>query len=78
METIYYIILGIIQVVVEALPVSSSGHLLIANHLLVNFLGFNDVALSNTELLAIITNFGSLIAPPSLAREKIACSQLNS
>ena len=62
METIYYIILGIIQGVVEALPVSSSGHLLIVNHLLVNFLGFNDVALSNTELLAIITNFGSLIA----------------
>lgn len=62
METIYYIILGIIQGVVEALPVSSSGHLLIVNHLLVNFLGFDSVALSNTELLAIITNCGSLIA----------------
>lgn len=59
---IYYIILGIIQGVVEALPVSSSGHLLIANHLLTNFLGFGEVALENTELLATITNFGSLIA----------------
>ena len=59
---LYYIILGIIQGVVEALPVSSSGHLLICNHMLTNFLGFSEVALENTELLATITNFGSLIA----------------
>lgn len=62
METIYYIILGVVQGVIEALPISSSGHLLIANHLLTNFLGFKSVALNNTELLATITNFGSLIA----------------
>lgn len=62
METIYYIILGVVQGIIEALPVSSSGHLLIANHLLTNFLGFKSVALNNTELLATITNFGSLIA----------------
>lgn len=59
---IYYIILGIIQGVVEALPISSSGHLLVCNDLLTNYLGFKNVALSNTELLAIITNFGSLVA----------------
>lgn len=62
MIVIYYIILGIVQGIVEALPISSSGHLLVINNLLTNYLGFKSVALSNTELLAIITNFGSLVA----------------
>lgn len=68
---IYYILLGIVQGVVEALPVSSSGHLLVFNDLLTNYLGFKSVALSNTELLAIITNFGSLIAVVILYWDKI-------
>ena len=68
---IYYIILGIIQGVVEALPISSSGHLLVCNDLLTNYLGFKNVALSNTELLAIITNFGSLIAVIVIYFDKI-------
>lgn len=58
----YYMILGIVQGVVEALPISSSGHLLVVNDLLTNYLGFGKVALNNTELLATITNFGSLVA----------------
>ena len=68
---IYYILLGIVQGIVEALPISSSGHLLVFNNLLTNYLGFKNVALSNTELLAIITNFGSLIAVIILYRNKI-------
>ena len=68
---IYYILLGIIQGIVEALPISSSGHLLVFNNLLTNYLGFKNVALANTELLAIITNFGSLIAVIILYRNKI-------
>ena len=68
---IYYIILGIIQGVVEALPISSSGHLLVCNDLLTNYLGFKNVALSNTELLAIITNFGSLVAVVIIYFDKI-------
>lgn len=68
---IYYIILGIIQGVVEALPISSSGHLLVCNDLLTNYLGFKNVALSNTELLAIITNFGSLVAVIVIYFDKI-------
>ena len=62
MMFIYYTILGIVQGIVEALPISSSGHLLITNELLVNYLGFKNVALQNTELLATTTNFGSLVA----------------
>lgn len=68
---IYYILLGIVQGIVEALPISSSGHLLVFNNLLTNYLGFKNVALANTELLAIITNFGSLIAVIILYRNKI-------
>ena len=68
---IYYIILGIIQGVDEALPISSSGHLLVCNDLLTNYLGFKNVALSNTELLAIITNFGSLVAVIIIYFDKI-------
>lgn len=62
MMLLYYTILGIVQGVVEALPISSSGHLFIVNDLLTNYLGFKEIALNNTELLTTITNFGSLVA----------------
>lgn len=70
MDFIYYLLLGIVQGIVEALPISSSGHLLIANYLLTNSLDLK-YALSNTELLATITNFGSLIAIIILYRSSI-------
>ena len=54
MEIIKYIILGIVQGVTEALPISSSGHLLIVKSLM-------DVSV-DYDTLAIITNFGSLLA----------------
>lgn len=62
-EIIEYIILGIIQGFTEPIPVSSSGHVMILNHLL------------NTKIdigmLAILTNFGSLIAIIYLYRDRI-------
>jgi undecaprenyl-diphosphatase len=55
METIKYIILGILQGFTEPIPISSSGHLIIFRKLInLNFL--NDL---NFE---IIVNFGSLLA----------------
>lgn len=51
---IKYIILGIIQGLTETLPVSSSGHLLIFRTLLNLNIDF--------DTIAILTNFGSLIA----------------
>lgn len=53
-EILKYIFLGIVQGVTEALPISSSGHLLIVKNLL-------DVNV-DFDTLAIITNFGSLLA----------------
>ena len=49
-----YILLGMIQGITEALPISSSGHLLIFKTLL-------DVNV-DFDTLAIITNTGSLLA----------------
>lgn len=49
-----YLLLGIIQGVTEALPISSSGHLLIFKNLM-------DVNV-DFDTIAIITNFGSLLA----------------
>ena len=62
-ETLEYIILGIIQGFTEPIPVSSSGHVMI----------FNDLLNTNidVELLAILTNFGSLIAIIILYRTRI-------
>lgn len=62
-EIISYIALGIIQGLTEPLPISSSGHMLIINHL------FNTKI--DIELLAIMTNFGSLIAIIYLYKERL-------
>ncbi len=65
METIKYIILGILQGVTEPIPVSSSGHLVIFRRLIdENF--FSDL---NFE---IIVNFGSLLAILFFFRKDIA------
>lgn len=58
-----YVLLGFIQGVTEALPISSSGHLLIAKNLL-------DVN-ADFDTLAIITNFGSLLAVIIVFRKDI-------
>lgn len=58
-ELLKYIFLGFIQGITEPIPVSSSGHLLIAKVLMERW--FGDIAI-DYDLLAIITNFGSLIA----------------
>lgn len=60
---IKYIFLGIIQGVTEALPISSSGHLLIFKNLLKVDADF--------DTLAIITNFGSLLAIMIVFRKDI-------
>ena len=62
-KIIEYIILGIVQGFTEPIPVSSSGHVMIINNLLNTGI--------DIELLAILTNFGSLIAIVYLYREKI-------
>lgn len=54
METIKYILLGLIQGLTETIPVSSSGHLMILKALL-------DVKV-DFDTIAILTNFGSLVA----------------
>ncbi len=63
---ISFIVLGIVQGFMEAIPVSSSGHLLIAEHLI-------DLNLTAEQLeaLAVITNLGSLIAITILFRKEI-------
>ena len=58
-ELLKYIFLGFIQGITEPIPVSSSGHLLIAKVLMERC--FGDITI-DYDLLAIITNFGSLIA----------------
>lgn len=55
METIKYIILGILQGITEPLPISSSGHVIVFK----NILGGSFINDLNFE---IIINFGSLIA----------------
>ena len=54
MELLKYLFLGWIQGLTEAIPVSSSGHLMIFKHLIDLDVDF--------DTLAIVTNFGSLIA----------------
>ncbi len=54
---------GIIQGFTEPIPVSSSGHVMILNHLLDTNIDIG--------MLAILTNFGSLIAIIYLYRDRI-------
>ena len=64
---IKFIFLGLIQGVIEAIPVSSSGHLLIFEKLVNLNLNANQL-----EILATITNLGSLIAVIILFRKDIS------
>lgn len=59
MNLVMYILLGLLQGVTEPIPVSSSGHILILQTLLERF---NQSLNIDFETLAVITNFGSLIA----------------
>lgn len=63
-----YIILGIFQGITEPIPVSSSGHVLILQTILVKIFGNINIDFST---LATITNLGSLVAIIILFREKI-------
>lgn len=63
MELSKYLFLGFIQGLTEALPISSSGHLLIFKTLINVNIDF--------DTLAIITNFGSLVAILILFRKDI-------
>ena len=58
-KLIEYLLLGILQGITEPIPVSSSGHLLILQTIIEKFHQGLDI---NFEVLATITNFGSLIA----------------
>ncbi len=64
-ELLKYIFLGFIQGITEPIPVSSSGHLLIFQNLV------SDFGSIDYELLATITNFGSLCAIILIYRNKI-------
>ena len=59
LKLIEYLLLGILQGITEPIPVSSSGHLLILQTIIEKFHQGLDI---NFEVLATITNFGSLIA----------------
>lgn len=54
METLKYLLLAVVQGLTETIPVSSSGHLMIIKKLISLDVDFNTIA--------ILTNFGSLIA----------------
>lgn len=58
-KLIEYMFLGILQGITEPIPVSSSGHLLILQSIIEKF---NSSINIDFEILATITNFGSLIA----------------
>ena len=62
-ELVHYIFLAIVQGATEPIPVSSSGHLAIVNAFLETNVDF--------ESLAVISNFGSLIAIIALFRKDL-------
>ncbi len=62
-KIIEYIILGLVQGFTEPIPVSSSGHIMLINNLLKTNI--------DMEILATLTNFGSLIAITFIYRERI-------
>ncbi|WP_339165447.1 undecaprenyl-diphosphate phosphatase [Siminovitchia sp. FSL H7-0308] len=63
METIKYIVLGLIQGITEPIPISSSGHLVLAQH----FLGISTKKLT----FELLVNAGSLIAVLIIYRNDI-------
>ncbi len=63
---IKFVFLGLVQGIMEAIPVSSSGHLLIFEKIVNLKLDANQL-----EVLATITNFGSLLAVIILFRKDI-------
>ena len=65
-DILKFLFLGFIQGITEPIPVSSSGHLLIFQHLLES--GLNNI---DFEILATMTNFGSLIAIILLYKERL-------
>ena len=67
MTLITYIFLGLLQGITEPIPVSSSGHLLILQTI---FKNLKDMHI-DFETLAVITNFGSLVAIVILFRKEI-------
>ena len=62
-EMLKYIFLGFVQGFTETIPVSSSGHLMIFKELISLDIDF--------DTLAIVTNFGSLLAIIFLFRKDI-------
>lgn len=68
-DLLKYIFLGAVQGLTEALPISSSGHLMIAKEILNMKVDF--------DTLAIITNFGSLLAVLFVFRKDITILIIN-
>lgn len=65
LDLLMYIFLGIIQGISEPIPISSSGHLLIFQKLI------GSIDKIDYEILATITNFGSLLAISLIFKDKI-------
>lgn len=65
---ITYIFLGLLQGITEPIPVSSSGHILILQTI---FKRLNQSLNVDFETLAVITNFGSLVAIVIIYRKEI-------
>ncbi len=63
------LVLGIIEGITEYLPVSSTGHLLVAQHLM----GFTDTpsAKKTADAYAVIIQFGAILAVTGLYRDRV-------